>query len=183
MLRLKRTRKSDPLVQHYMRIHYSQPKGFVGRQIFYRVLYNDVCYGVIVGGSTPAHLAGRETVLHDIPLNSIVNNVFFHIEKQDDKYPIRNFAPAVLALWRKTVAQAWEIRYGDKVLGFDSLVELPRSGEIYLRDGWIEVGQTLGQTCKRTGGVSTDSWSGKRVWDTVNLRPKRVFCLENRCGD
>lgn len=22
----------------------------------------------------------------------------------------------------------------------------------------------------------TDTWSGRRVWDTINLRPKRVFC-------
>ena len=70
----------------------------------------------------------------------------------------------------------WESKYGDKVIGFETLVELPRTGELYLRAGWSEVGITKGYTCKRVAGKGTDSWSGKRVWDTKKLRPKRVFC-------
>lgn len=61
-------------------------------------------------------------------------------------------------------------------MGFESLVELPRTGECYKRDGWTLVGQTIGYTCKRVAGKGTDNWSGKRVWDTKNLRPKLVFC-------
>lgn len=41
--------------------------------------------------------------------------------------------------------------------------------------GWDLVGQTKGYTCKRGAGKGTDDWSGKRVWDTENLRPKLVF--------
>lgn len=84
-------------------------------------------------------------------------------------------AQKTLALFRSTVCTDWFERYGNVVRGFESLVELPRTGEVYRRDGWVEVGITKGQTCKRVAGKGTDSWTGKRVWDTKNLRPKRVF--------
>jgi hypothetical protein len=45
-------------------------------------------------------------------------------------------------------------------------------------NGWEEVGITVGYTCKRVSGKGrhrTDSWTGQRVWDTKNKRPKRVF--------
>lgn len=105
----------------------------------------------------------------------IVNNIFFHIEKVGWKYPARNFAAAVVAEWRRRVAEDWLRKYGDPVIGFETLVELPRTGECYRRDGWTEVGVTKGYTCKRVAGKGTDSWSGKRVWDMVNLRPKIVL--------
>jgi hypothetical protein len=157
--------------------HYSKPKGFVGRNICYAIMFNDVYYGAIVGGSATLHLPNRHEVLgtSKTDLNSIVNNIFFHIEKVNGKYPIRNFSQAVLSLFMKTITKDWESRYGDKVVGFESLVELPRTGELYLRNGWTLVGQTKGFTCKRTAGKGTDEWSGKRIWDVNNLRPKHVF--------
>jgi hypothetical protein len=57
-------------------------------------------------------------------------------------------------------------------------VELPRTGECYLRDGWQEIGVTKGFSCKRTNeesDISTDIWTGRRIWDTSSLRPKRIF--------
>lgn len=88
---------------------------------------------------------------------------------------MRWFTVEILAAFRERVAIDWAARYGDVVAGFESLVELPRTGECYKRDGWDLVGQTIGYTCKRVGGKGTDNWSGKRVWDTKNLRPKLVF--------
>jgi hypothetical protein len=163
-----------------MAIHYSQPKGFVGRNICYLVKFGEVVYGSIVGGSSTLHLVGRDeffglTRENKKPaLLQIVNNIFYHVEPRDG-YPTRNFTMKVLKMFRKAVAKDWEEKYGDKVLGFESLVELPRSGETYKRDGWTEVGLTKGQTCKRIAGKGTDGWSGQRVWDRENLRPKRVF--------
>jgi hypothetical protein len=52
---------------------------------------------------------------------------------------------------------------------------LSRMNRKQRRAGWIEVGLTKGYTCKRVAGKGTDSWTGKRVWDTNTLRPKRVF--------
>jgi hypothetical protein len=43
---------------------------------------------------------------------------------------------------------------------------------------WTCVGMTKGYTCKRIGGQGTDSWTGQRIWDTKNLRPKLVFVRE-----
>src|SRR5262249_21895382 len=98
-----------------------------------------------------------------------------HVEPKG-KYPLRNFTVKVLEKFRQQICIDWFAKYGDPVIGFESLVELPRTGEIYLRDGWTEVGLTKGYTCKRVAGKGADSWTGKRVWDTQNLRPKRVFC-------
>ena len=162
-----------------MAAHYSQPKGFVGRQLIYRVSVGNESYGAIAAGSATRFLPGRtEFFGRKIPLNSLVNNTFFHIEKQNGRYPFSNFAAKVVATWRKTTMSDWLTYYGDEVLGWETLVEPPRTGILYTRDGWTRVGVTKGYTCKRLAGKGTDSWSGRRVWDTKNIRPKLVFVRE-----
>jgi Domain of unknown function (DUF4338) len=181
MVKLTLIRRTDPRILADMAIHYSKPGGFVGRNICYAVEAGGVYYGAIVGGSSTLHLAGRDEFFgltkdtKKKALRTIVNNLFYHVEKKSGKYPARNFVPKVLALFRDKITADWTSKYGDPVIGFESLIELPRTGEAYRRDGWTEVGITKGQTCKRVAGKGTDSWTGKRVWDTKNLRPKRVF--------
>jgi hypothetical protein len=181
MLKLQQIKRTDPRILANMAIHYSQPKGFVGRNICYAVLFNDIYYGAIVGGSSTLHLVGRDEHFgltkenKKESLNKIINNIFFHIEKVNGDYPVRWFSVKVLKLFRNTIKADWEAKYGDKVIGFETLVELPRTGDCYKKDGWELVGQTKGFTCKRGAGKGSDNWSGKRVWDTENLRPKLVF--------
>ncbi len=162
-----------------MSVHYSKPKGFVGRNICYAVICENEYYGAIVGGSATKHLPGRKEFLKDFEgwygLNNIVNNIFYHVEPKNGKYPLRNFTQKVLKTFMKQVKQDWQAFYGDRVLAFETLVELPRTGELYKRSGFKEIGITKGYTCKRIGGLGTDSWTGKRIWDTKNLRPKRVL--------
>lgn len=185
MITLTDIKRTDPRLLLDMNGHYSQPKGFVGRNICYAISFEGVYYGSIVGGSSTLHLPGRDeffNITKDTKsqlLKALVNNIFFHIEKKGGEYPARNIVPLVLKTFRLRMVVDWEEKYGDKVIGFESLVELPRSGDAYKRDGWVEVGTTKGYTCKRVGGKGTDSWSGKRVWDVDNLRPKRVF-VRNR---
>jgi hypothetical protein len=180
-LKLELIKRTDSRLLADMAIHYSKPKGFVGRNICYAILVDETYFGGIVGGSATLHLPGRDEFFlieknsKNEKLLQIVNNIFYHIEPRIGRYPFRNFAQKVLALFRETIKRDWEKKYGQPVIGFESLVELPRKGEIYLRDGWTEVGITKGQTCKRIGGKGTDSWTGRRIWDTVNLKPKRVF--------
>lgn len=168
MLSLVPISRTYPALLANMEVHYSQPRGFVGRNICYAVMYEMTYFGAIVGGSTPKYLPGDSRP----PLNNIVNNIFFHV---NGPYPLRNFTQKVLALYRRKIELDWFIKYGDFVERHESLVELPRTGEVYRRDGWTLQGRTKGQTCKRVAGKGTDSWSGKRVWDTENLRPKLVF--------
>jgi hypothetical protein len=52
MLELIVVPKSDPLLRADMAVHYSQPKGFVGRSIIYEIRYNGIRYGAIGGGQT-----------------------------------------------------------------------------------------------------------------------------------
>ena len=161
-----------------MAVHYSQPKGFVGRNICYAVLHDGLYYGSIVGGSATLHLPGRDEYFGlgtSLSLNNLVNNIFFHVEKVGGRYPMRWFTVEVLQAFRQRIVVDWQARYGDVVAGFESLVELPRTGECYKHDGWDLIGQTIGYTCKRVAGKGTDNWSGKRVWDMKNLRPKLVF--------
>lgn len=82
-INLTRIRKSDPQLRGWMAAHYSAPKGFVGRQLIYLVLVDGIAYGAVVAGSATRFLPGREEFFGcSIPLNNIVNNTFFHIEKQ-----------------------------------------------------------------------------------------------------
>ena len=193
MLKLEPIKRTDPRILADMAVHYSKPGGFVGRNICYAITYAGVYYGAIVGGSSTLHLIGRDpffaigspdekypdmVVPKKVVLRRIVNNIFFHIEKVDGRYPVRNMVTRVLRMFRERVVGDWLDKYGDAVIGFESLVELPRTGEAYRRDGWEEVGITKGNTCKRISGKGkrrTDSWTGQRIWDTKNLRPKRVF--------
>jgi hypothetical protein len=94
------------------------------------------------------------------------------------KYPIRNFTSKVVRLFMEIVEIDWQEKYGDEVLGFETLVEKPRTGNLYKKAGWKKVGETKGYTCKRVAGKGSDCWSGKRIWDTDkhNLKIKNVFC-------
>lgn len=189
MIRLEQIKRTDPKILANMSIHYSKPKGFVGRNICYAILMDDICYGTIVGGSSTLHLVGRDQYFglnkenKKENLNKIINNIFFHIEKVNGTYPIRWFSAEVIKTFRETISIDWKNKYNNDVIGFETLVELPRSGNCYKKDGWDLVGQTKGFTCKRGPGIGTDSWSGKRIWDTENLRPKLVFVKNNILQD
>lgn len=179
---LMRTKKNDIRLLIRMQNHYSKPKGFVGRNICYAILCDGDYYGHIVGGSATKFLPNRNEYF-DIArneLNNIVNNTFFNINKVGGKYPVRNFTTKVIKLFMEQVAKDWQKKYGDVVVGYETLVEKPMTGNIYVRAGWEVISETIGYTCKRIAGVSTDSWSGRRVWNTdrSQLRPKLVICYK-----
>lgn len=169
MIKLVRTNKSDPLVKEAMRVHYTHPKGFVGRQILYKIYDDDVYRGVIGGGSATLHLPTK-SLLDGIPLTNIVNNMFFHLSSSR-----KNLGTQCLKQYRKQIALDWLDSYGDKVEAFETLVEPPRTGAMYLADNWVYTGMTKGYSCRRVSGVSTDGYSGRRIWNTTELHPKLVF--------
>ena len=177
------TKRTDERLLERMKIHYSQPKGFVGRNICYAVMFDDVYYGHIVAGSATLHLPNRLEFLglDNTKLTNIVNNIFFNIEPVNGKYPARNFTTKVVEMFCEKSSQDWQAKYGDAVLGFETLVELPRTGELYKRAGFVVGGITKGYTCKRVSGVSTDSYTGRRVWNKADdeLRPKLVLYRRN----
>ena len=181
ILFLQQTKRTDKRLLVRMKRHYSQPKGFVGRNICYAVYQDDIYYGHIVGGSATRFLPGRNEYLGITikELNKVVNNIFYNISKVDNKYPKRNFTSLVVKEFMKTITKDWYKKYGDVVIGFETLIEKPRTGELYKKAGFVKVGETVGYTCKRISGKGTDNWTGKRVWNTSKdqLRPKHVFCL------
>lgn len=176
-LNLITTKRTDQNLLYLMDIHYSKPKGFVGRNICYAIYYDDIYFGHIVGGSATLYLPGRNEFfgIDKTALNTVVNNIFFHVLRHE-KYPCRNFTSAIVYKYMSQIETDWYEKYADKVLGHETLVELPRTGILYRRAGFIEVGRTKGYTCKRVAGKSTDSYTGKRVWNYKELRPKIVLC-------
>jgi len=182
VLYLAITKNSDWMLRERMANHYSHPAGFVGRNICYAVIYGGVYYGHTVAGSATRFLPGRNEYLGIAlsSLNSVANNVFFNINHNGKGYPCRNFGQLVVTEFAKRIKDDWMKKYGDELIGLETLVEKPRTGEVYKRAGWVAVGETTGYTCKRIAGNGTDSWSGKRVWNTEKdtLRPKLVFCYK-----
>lgn len=180
MLELIQTKRTDENLILRMENHYSKPKGFVGRNICYAIFYDSIYYGHIVAGSATRFLPNRNEFLGITikELNCVINNIFFNVSKVNNKYPMRNFTSSIIKLFVSQAAKDWLIKYGDKCVGFETLVEKPRTGELYLRAGWKCIGETKGYTCKRIAGISSDSYSGKRVWNTdpAELRPKKVLC-------
>lgn len=167
-----RTHKNDPYLRELMSRHYSQPRGFVGRQLCYIIEHDGIKYGASVWGSATKHLPGRQIIGS---LNFGLSNLFFHIERVSEKYPFRNFATRCICDTSQIARRDYTAKYWDGVTWLETLVELPRTGECYRRAGWKLVGQTKGLTCKRIKGKGSDSWSGQRVWCDTNLRPKLVY--------
>ncbi len=175
------TKRTDSKLIERMKNHYSKPKGFVGRNICYSIYYDGIYYGHIVAGSATRFLPGRNEFLGITikQLNNVINNIFYDVSKVNNKYPCRWFTSLIIKEFVKQSIKDWEHFYGDKIIGFETLVEKPRSGNLYLHSGWTLVGETIGYTCKRIGKEkSTDSYTGKRIWDTTNLKPKLVFCYK-----
>ena len=110
-MNLKQIKRTDNRILQNMDIHYSHPKGFVGRNICYAILYNDIYYGSIVGGSATLHLVGRDSFFNltkdnkKEKLKNIINNIFFHMEKVNGEYPVRNMSVKILELFRKQIIQ------------------------------------------------------------------------------
>ncbi len=196
---LERISKGDVLLRIASNNHYSEPGGFVGRFLGYAIWCERDYLGVIVAGSATMHLVGRNEFFGttSADLNGIINNSLFHIEKPWDEppfhyvagsggihveerrrpYPMRNITNQILAAWRSMAKKDWEATYHDVVIGFESLVQIPRTGEIYRRDGWDFVGETKGFSCRRIGGDnSTEKFDGKRVWTFDPSKRKLVFC-------
>jgi len=181
VLELIITKRNNNLLKSRMQKHYSKPKGFVGRSICYAVVFNNVYYGHICGGSATRFLKGRNEFLGITlkELDNVVNNIFYNVSPVNNKYPKRNFTTFVVKEFVKRIKNDWLKKYSDVVVGFETLIEKPRTGELYKRAGWKIVGETIGYTCKRVGGKGTDGWTGKRVWDTENLRPKLILCYKS----
>lgn len=183
MLELRPTKRTDKDLLMRMKYHYSRPKGFVGRSICYAIFYNSVYYGHIVAGSATRFLPNRNEFLGITikDLNNVINNIFYNVSPpHEGSYPMRNFTSSVVKLFVEQSQKDWQVKYGDTCVGFETLVEKPRAGELYLRAGWTLVGETKGYTCKRNPGKGTDSWTGQRVWNKNpdELRPKLVLCYK-----
>lgn len=179
MLKLEITKRTDPRLLTRMENHYSKPRGFVGRNICYAIYYDNIYYGHIVGGSATLHLPGRNEFfgIDKQKLNNVVNNIFYNVSIPTNKikYPIRNFTTKVILEFENHIVQDWKQKYNDNVIGLETLIELPRTGDLYIKAQWNIIGQTKGYTCKRTAGIGTDNWSGKRIWNKTILKPKLVL--------
>lgn len=183
--------KGDKRLWDYAKVHYTKTRGFVGRFLGYCVnsLETDETFGVIVGGSSALYLQGREDFFgtKNLNLNQIIANTLFHIEKPkstvDEEgvvYPLRNTAARVLQVWRERVAEDWERKYGDEVLGFETMVLPPRTGACYKKDRWTYVAMTKGFLCKRVPGEEGGSgYSGKRTWKYNPDERKLIFCRKS----
>lgn len=176
---LVRTKRTDPRLLQRMALHYSTPAGFVGRNICYACYFNEDYYGHIVAGSATRYLPNRNEFfgISMAQLNSVINNIFFNVSplSETKKYPMRNFTSNIVKTFMAQVQEDWLLKYGDKCIGFETLIEKPRTGELYLKAGWKKIGETKGYTCKRIGGRGTDSWTGQRIWNTEDLHPKLVL--------
>lgn len=114
-IELVRVKRTHPTLLEMMPRHYSAPKGFVGRNLCYLIQWHGwqpdvppVTYGAIVGGSATRFLPGREAFFGaKLPLNSLVNNTFFHVEPGEQGYPCRNFVSRVIATWRARMLIDW----------------------------------------------------------------------------
>jgi len=174
-----KTDAADRLLQN-MLVHYSQPNGFMGRVFIYEIWYDGVFYGHIVAGSATRGITPPQPLQKNEHLNHIINNTFFHIEPDPRTgYPTRNFSSFVLESFLARAQTDWEeepFSNGKhyKVWAFETLVDPnrgegmdPRTGEVYRRVGFEEIGMTKGYECWRE--------EGERVWSKEPTCPKIIL--------
>lgn len=172
---LFRVKRGDGYWSYLKRIHYANIQETIGRQLHYLVLY----HGHIVGAITAAQSIwsskprdvfwGLNTLNREFLLNNIICNTFFRLEGR-----VENLGTRVLRLWRIQSARDWEQEYGDRVMGFETMVEPPRTGAMYLADNWVYVGDTAGFKKSRAGQKLYGVDIGELF--TASTTPKLIFC-------
>jgi hypothetical protein len=176
MIALIRCKRTNPEYQAIRDRHYVPNKGTHGQQLHYLIRLDNRTVGIISGASCVYAVKARDDYFglskdnKKVALPSIINNTVFRLENHE----VKNLATMVLSLWRKTIANDWEDRYGVKVHGFETFVveEDYRKGTLYKADNWDFLGYTAGST-KSHNGLENKS---VRVDTTV----KMIYCKKIR---
>ena len=181
MLRLLQCKKSDVEYNQIRDNHYVPNHGTVGRQLHYKIYYNDMLCGVIVGASAVFACKPRDAFFHIDKENRIekigciVCNTVFRLENNAS-----NLGTQILSMWRKQVVLDWYKRYNVLPIGFETFIYGDgRFGSMYKADNW--------EYCGITAGSAKCRPSGHGNFDTKHLRvdtcQKLVFCKHTSKAD
>lgn len=119
---------------------------YVGRQCNYSIW----CEGHEIGftgiGSAIMSMGGRDRFIgwnkqqrmHN--LTKIANNWRYTLINNLPK----NTGSKVISMAINQARIDWKKKYGDELMLLETLVELPRTGTVYIASGWVPVGETLG---------------------------------------
>ena len=163
-IELERVKQTDSKAREYITNHYTNPRGFIGRNTTHLIKVDGNVCGVIVSGSTSLHLVGRSEFFgKDCNIQDIINNRLFRLENN-----IPNLGTQVLKLWRKVVVEEWKIKYDCTPIGFETLVKPPLTGSVYRADNWFFGGITKGYTATKFGHSNKD-----KLW--IKTEPRLVF--------
>lgn len=171
-VKLKRTKRTDPIYQQIRNRHYIPNNGAVGQQLHYLIYLDNEVVGIISGGSAAYAVSSRDDYFcitkenRKVALNGIVDNTVFRLEKN-----LPNLGTQILSLWRRQVAKDWEEKYGVKVAGFETFIieNEKRKGSMYKADNWDFVGETKGSTKMHLHGIV-------KSFERQKTQKKLVFC-------
>jgi hypothetical protein len=153
-LNIEPTKKGDKTFCSIFLQHYPQSKGILGRQFNYFIKDSGEIIGIIGFTSPPRHYKLFDNVFGlDMEKHYLNNNVFCIIK--NGVYQ----ASQILALALKTVKKDYEKKWSDKIHGFVTFVEPPRTGIVYKASGWEYLGMTQG--LKATKRSDLDTWTNK----------------------
>ena len=161
-IELEQVKQNNPKAREYITNHYTQPRGFIGRNTTHLIKVDGSYCGVVVSGSTSLYLPNRKEFFGDpVDIQKIINNRLFRLELN-----IPNLGTQVLKMWRKQVVLDWKIKYNCDPIGFETLVKPPRNGAVYRADNWFYGGMTKGYTARVPK-------HGVRVW--YRTEPRLIF--------
>jgi hypothetical protein len=153
-LSLERVSPSTRAYAAFWARHYPGSKGAIGRQLHYLVWLDGQMLGIIAAGEAMFRCAPRDRALGlelaagTPPPGWLVACSAFRVE--DAPYGVPS---QVLALWRAAVRADWARLYGHEVRWFETLVEPPRIGTCFVRDGWRRLARrTAGLGARRPDG-------------------------------
>ena len=173
-IRLQNCMRTHPAYQEIRDRHYIPNNGSVGQQIHYLIFLDKEIIGIISGGSAAYAVKSRDDYFgitkenRKIALNGIVDNTVFRIEKN-----LPNLGTQILAMWRRQIAQDWELKYGVQICGFETFIieNDTRKGSMYKADNWDFVGYTSGSTKFHLHGA-------EKKFERKETQQKLVFCKQ-----
>lgn len=139
-------KKSDPYYVKVFIEHYPKSKGIVGRQLNYIIYNNGQAIGIIGFASPPLNYKVFVNYFNTENPKLYLNNNVFCIRETE-----KNLGTKVLKIARNIINKDYLNKYGDKLLGLVTFVELPRTGALYKADNWTYLGLTKGFSARRRG--------------------------------
>ncbi len=98
--------------------------------------------------------------------NSMISNGLFRMLVPTREYPCVDFTTAILEVCERALPKDWKGKYPGvgRIIALETLVQLPRLGRLYVKNGWRLLTLTKGVELRRSSAVGPQEVSSGEGW-------------------